>query len=170
MKSNIKYKKTRKNKIRKNRITRNKSKGRRTRSRRQGGMFRRFAKNLGKTALDVTTDVVTEVSKDQTKQLVKKAVTSVGKSAMTSPFSPNNYLQKTDTSFKKSFSFSSPSPTYEKKYKINFDDYNDVPTTPRNRTGFDSDVLYTPVKEKQSQEGSIAMRTADLTEVKKQLF
>ena len=168
MKSNIKYKKTRKNKIRKNRITRNKSKGRRTRSKRQGGMFRRFAKNLGKTALDVTTDVVTEVSKDQTKQLVKKAVTSVGKSAVTSPFSPNNYLQKTDTSFKKSPSFSSP--TYEKEYKINFHDYVDEPTTPRKRTGFDTDVLYTPVKEKQMPEGSIAMRTADLTEVKKQLF
>ena len=173
MKLNIKYK----NKTRKNRITRKqnrgKNKGRRTRakSKRQGGMFRRFAKNVGKTALDVTTDVLTEVSKDQVKQLSKKAVTSFGKASAANSFKSQYSFNNNDFSFKNKPQFVNPYDVKsEKDYKINIDDMIGSPTTPTKKPYFDEDVLNAPMKEKPGFEGSVTMRNADLTQVKKQLF
>jgi hypothetical protein len=166
MRNNIKYKKTFKNK----KILKNKKTRRRKSIRRKGGMFRRFAKNMGKTAMDVTTDVLTEVSKDQIKQISKKAINSLGKASATSSFN-YNYSKNNETPFKNSPKFVS-SPTYnpENAYKIDFDSLMGSPTTPTKKPYFDEDVLNTPIKEKPSIDGSVAVRNADLTEVKKQLF
>ena len=128
------------------------------------------SKGLGKDLLSVGEDVVTEVSKEQLKQLPKNASNAYYITQKNTKQNLNNFNIDDETK-QNTFDFKyTPTIKDTNTNNIDFENMSSIEQTPLKNIKNEDLQIDTPVKEEYIRQGSVLLHKADITQVKKNLF